>query len=86
MFGALVAASASQSYGPPNPFVNVAVTTPPGATLDALTAIAGGGLIASVSVDDVPPAGVGLNTVTCAAPAAAMSAAAIAACSCVALT
>src|SRR5262249_21713858 len=35
---------------------------------------------------DVPPTGVGLNTLTCAVPTAAMSAAPMDACSCVALT
>jgi len=43
-------------------------------------------VIEKAILPDVPPPGVGLNTVTCAVPAAAMSAAAIAASNCVALT
>jgi hypothetical protein len=45
-----------------------------------------GALIVNVCAFDVPPPGVGLNTVTFAVPAVAMSAAVIAAVNCVALT
>ena len=52
--------------------------------------VAGGGggaaEIVKVCKADVPPPGVGLNTVTCTLPAAATSAAGMAAVSCVALT
>jgi len=56
----------------------------------ASNVIVGAGLFARLMVNarfpDVPPPGVGLNTVTCAVPAAMISAAVIAAFSCVALT
>ena len=47
---------------------------------------AGGGAIVNVSAVDVPPPGAGENTVTCAVPLTATSAAAIVARSCVPLT
>jgi hypothetical protein len=43
-------------------------------------------LMVNAELPDVPPPGAGLDTVTCADPAAAMSAAVIAAVNCVALT
>lgn len=45
-----------------------------------------GSLIGKLATEDIPPPGEGLNTVTLAIPAAAMSAADIVAVSCVALT
>jgi len=44
-----------------------------------------GALIVNVEAPDVPPPGAGLNTVTCLVPEAAISAAVMAACTCVAL-
>jgi hypothetical protein len=43
-------------------------------------------LMVKVEVPEVPPPGVGLNTVTCPVPEAAISAAVIAAVNCVVLT
>src|SRR5579871_1780654 len=45
-----------------------------------------GAVIVKAAFPEVPPPGVGLNTVTCAVPAVAMSVAEIAACNCVPLT
>ena len=77
MFDALVGANASQSHGPPKPSVSVTVTLAPGATVVALTVSVGGGAIVKARAADVPPPGVGENTVTCAVPVAAISAAVI---------
>src|SRR5207249_10332825 len=68
-------------------FVPVTVSVnagPPATAEDGLSAVAvGTGLLAAVMVNvsalELPPPGAGLNTVTCAVPAAAMSAAGIAA-------
>ena len=81
-----MAANASQSVYPPAPPVSVAVTVPPGAVVVSLTVSVGGGVAANATLGDVPPPGAGDTTVTVFEPADAMSAAAIAACSCVALT
>src|SRR5215470_1152231 len=86
VFGAPVAASASQSLAPPRPFVSVAVTLAPGATVVALTASAGGGATVKANEADVPPPGAGVKTVTGTVPAVATSAAAIAVVRRVALT
>jgi hypothetical protein len=67
----------------------VSVKAPPSAVAeDGLRlVIAGAGLLmVKICAFDVPPPGVGLNTVTLAVPALAMSAAVIAAVSCVVLT
>src|SRR6476646_1378484 len=86
MFAADVEASASQSCPPPAPFVSVAVTLAPGATLVALTVNTGGGVALNVVTFDVPPPGAGETTVTDACATALMSAASIAARNCEALT
>ena len=65
MFGAEVAANASQSVAPPRPPVNVTVTEPPRATDVVLTVSVGGGVILNATAFDVPPPGAGVKTVTC---------------------
>ena len=76
LFGAEVAANASQSVAPPGPPVNVTVTEPPRATVVMLT-VSGGGVTVNVTAFDVPPPGAGVTTVTCEVPATARSAAVI---------
>ena len=53
---------------------------------DSWVNVGAGLLTVNVRAEDVPPPGAGVNTVTCAVPAGAMSAAGIAAVSCVPLT
>ena len=86
VFGAEVAANAIQSVAPPSPPASVTVTLEPGAAVVALTDSVGAVAMVNVNAAEVPPPGAGVKTDTCAVPTAAMSAAAIAACSCVALT
>ena len=68
--------------------VSVNAAEPAAAEIGVMLVNVGAGLLAAVTVNDtcpeVPPPGVGLNTVTCAVPADATSAADIAAVSCVA--
>jgi hypothetical protein len=67
--------------------VSVNAPLPTAAVLGEIELSVGAGLlIVNVFAAEVPPPGVGLNTVTEAVPAVAMSAAAIWACSCVLLT
>src|SRR5712691_2003383 len=86
LFGALVAARASQSVDPPKPFVSVTVAWAPAATLVALTVSEGEPPTVNGTAAEVPPPGAGEKTVTCAVPLTARSVAGIAACSCVLLT
>src|SRR5437773_2492876 len=78
--GAVAFANAIQSPAPPKPLVSVTVTGDPAVTLVALTVSAGGVTIVNGRAADAPPPGGGVKTVTCAAPTAAISLAAIAAC------
>jgi len=76
VFGAEANASASQSVDPPKPPVNVTVTVEPGAALVALTLKVALDVETAKGIDaDNPPPGAGENTVICAVPAAATSAA-----------
>src|SRR4051812_21367491 len=86
VFGAEVAANDIQSSAPPKPFASVTVTLAPGAAEVALTLREGGARIANGDAFDAPPPGAGENTRIVAEPAVAMSAAPIAACTCVLLT
>ena len=70
---------ASQSPEPPSPFVSVTVSVAPPDTLAALIVRTGGGEMVNATGDEVPPPGNGENTVTCAVPTVARSAAVIAA-------
>ncbi len=67
--------------------VNVKAVPPAVADVGLMLVVAGTGLLAALIVKvwalEVPPPGAGVNTVTEAVPAAAMSAAVIAAVSCV---
>ena len=72
-FGAVTEASESQSRDPPRPLVSVAVTDVRPATLVALTVKTGAGRIVKFKAEETPPPGSGVNTVTCAVPAVAMS-------------
>ena len=71
----------------PDPFTISENAAPPATAVDGPSeVIVGTGLdveIVNVMAFEVPPPGAGLNTVTCGLPAAAMSAAVIAACNCV---
>src|SRR4029077_10601364 len=84
--GAPVAARASESVAPPKPLASVTVTSAPGATRVALGVNVAGGSIVKGRADDVPPPGEGVDTLTRAPPTLAISAAAIWAISCLALT
>jgi hypothetical protein len=68
----------------PVPFTVCVKATPPAVAFDGESEVIVGTGFDAVIVNDafpeVPPPGVGLNTVTCAVPALAMSADAIAAC------
>ncbi len=86
MLGAVVDANASQSLTPPRPPLSVTVSEPPGETELALMVKVGAWLTVKFTGADVPPPGPGVNTVTCAVPTAATSAAEIAACRLVLLT
>jgi hypothetical protein len=83
---AVVSANDIQSVTPPDPFASVAVTVVPGAADVVLTVSAGGPVALKVAVEEVPPPGDGLNTVTGVAAIWAISAAAIAAVNRVAFT
>jgi hypothetical protein len=83
VFGADEAASASQSCAPPGPPASVTVTLAPPTTLVVLTDNVGAAAeLMANGTDAEVPADVE-NTLTCAVPADAISAAAMAACSCV---
>src|SRR5439155_12344374 len=87
VFGADASANAIQSNAPPRPLVSVTVTAVPPTTVVAFTVRLGAGFaIANGKFPDVPPPGPGVNTDTCATPAATTSDAGINACSCVPLT
>src|SRR5207302_1826184 len=75
----------------PVPFTVRVKAAPPAVTLVGASDVTVGagvfaGLIGKGKLADVPPPGVGFNTVTCAVPAALISTAVMAACNCVALT
>jgi hypothetical protein len=84
--GAVAGANASQSVVPPRPPVSVTITVPPGATVVELTDRIGAATIENARGVEVPPPGVGENTVTWAEPIDTTSAAGIAAVSWPALT
>ena len=86
MSGAVDGANASQSVVPPRPPVSVTMTVPPGATVVELTDRIGAATIENCRGVEIPPPGAGANTVTCATPSDATSAAGIVAVSWPALT
>ena len=86
LVAALVAARAIQSPLPPGPSTRVTVTLAPVVALVVSTVSVGAEPIVTSRLFDVPPPGAGEKTLTLATPAVAMSAAPIAALSCVLLT